>query len=176
MKLCGTSQLDGLRRTERKGADNQETRQRKRQKAVVKSKEKEVTSGVLKSIPTAMKRAWIGVASKDHVLLGVNGHFVQVCHGKGGSLRKMKAGDAFVYYSPTITFGGKDKLQAFTAIGTVRTGEVYQFEMSSDFKPFRCDVDFFSAKETPISLLKPTLLITQGNWDGFFGEVTSRYH
>ena len=41
-------------------------------------------------------------------------------------------------------------MQSFTAIGRVRTGEVYQVEMTSRFKPFRADVKFLKAKEAPI--------------------------
>src|SRR5207237_446143 len=100
---------------------------------------------------TSMK-CWLGVVSKEHVLRGVAENFVQVCHGKGAPLRRMNAGDGFVYYSPVITFGGKDKLQAFTAIGVVRTGEVYQVKMSPDFHPFRCDVDFKPCQEVPVKL------------------------
>jgi hypothetical protein len=113
-------------------------------------------------------KCWLGVVSKEHVMRGVAGNYVQVCHGKGGPLQRMKQGDWFVYYSPVVTFGGKDKLQAFTAMGVVRSGKVYQFEMSRDFKPFRCDVDFKPCKEVLISTLKSQLSITQGNWGMMF--------
>lgn len=111
-----------------------------------------------------MAKCWMGVVSKDHVLLGVAGSFAQVCHGKKSALTRMKQGDWFVYYSPLEMFGDKKKLQAFTAIGVVRTGEVYQFEQSPDFKPFRIDIDYFNCKEVPVSELKSALAITQGNW------------
>ena len=49
---------------------------------------------------------------------------MQVCHGKAGSLRRIKPGDGIAYYSPSEVFGGgTDRLQAFTAIGRVREGE-----------------------------------------------------
>ena len=113
-------------------------------------------------------KCWLGVVSKEHVLRGIAGNYVQVCHGKGAPLRRMRGGDRFVYYSPVVTFGSKEKLQALTAIGTVRSGQVYQCEMSKDFKPFRCDVDFKPCKEVPISTLKAQLSITQGNWGMLF--------
>lgn len=109
-------------------------------------------------------KCWVGVVSKEHVLYGVAGNYVQVCHGKGEPLRRMKKGDGFVYYSPVTTFGSKNKLQAFTAIGIVRDGRVYQFEMSPDFKPFRCNVDFKPCNEIPIAKLKSELSITRGSW------------
>lgn len=111
-----------------------------------------------------MTKFWIGVVSKEHVLRGVNGSFAQVCHGKKYALERMKAGDWFAYYSPVETFKGKKKLQAFTAIGIVRTAIVYQFEMSPDFKPHRVDIDYFPCKEVHIGELKSELDITKGNW------------
>lgn len=58
---------------------------------------------------------WIAVASAEHVQKGRLSGFMQVCHGKGAPLRRMKPNDWVVYYSPTVTFGGRDKLQSFTA-------------------------------------------------------------
>lgn len=111
------------------------------------------------------KKYWLGVVSKEHVLRGIEGNYVQVCHGKKAPLQRMQAGDGFVYYSPVVTFGGKDKLQAFTAIGTVKPGETYQVEMFENFKPFRKDVEFIKDfKEAPIDSLKKKLSLTQGNW------------
>lgn len=96
---------------------------------------------------------WIGVASRDHVNCGVSGGFAQVCHGKGAPLKKMAPGDWLIYYSPVITFGEKKSCQAFTAIGQVKEGEPYQFQMMPDFVPFRRDINFVSSKETPIAPL-----------------------
>lgn len=66
-----------------------------------------------------MARAWIAVASAEHVRIGRAQGFMQVCHGKGGPLRRTAAGDTVIYYSPAETMRGKDRLQAFTAIGTI---------------------------------------------------------
>jgi predicted RNA-binding protein len=44
-------------------------------------------------------------------------------------------------------------LQHFTAIGTVMTGEIYQVEMTPDFKPYRMDVHFLKCHESPIKPL-----------------------
>lgn len=68
---------------------------------------------------------WVAVASAEHVRHGRRGGFMQVCHGKAGPLRRIHPGDRVVYYSPTISFGGKDRLQAFTALGTVLPGDSY---------------------------------------------------
>lgn len=95
-------------------------------------------------------RHWIAVASKEHVVRGVEGGFAQVCHGKGGPLKRMHADDWIIYYSPTIRFGEKEPCRAFTAIGRIKAGEPYPFRMSDDFVPYRRDVQFVPAVETPI--------------------------
>ena len=49
-------------------------------------------------------------------------------------------GSHVVYYSPTARLGGKRPLQAFTALGVVKDGDPYQFDMGSGFCPFRSRV------------------------------------
>jgi hypothetical protein len=88
---------------------------------------------------------------------------MQVCHGKGGPLRRISPGDQVAYYSPTETFGGKDRLQAFTAIGTVRPGIPYQADMGGGFRPFRRDVLWRDAIEAPVRPLLGLLSFTREN-------------
>jgi hypothetical protein len=87
-------------------------------------------------------RYWIIVASREHVMLGVAGGFAQAGHGKRSGLDRMHAGDRIIYYSPKVTYGGNDPLQAFTALGEVADDEIMQVEMSLDFKPFRRKVRY----------------------------------
>jgi hypothetical protein len=61
---------------------------------------------------------------------------MQVCHGKGGPLRRIRPGDGVVYYSPTACFGRKDRLQAFTAIGIAENDRTYQVDMEQAFARF----------------------------------------
>jgi len=96
------------------------------------------------------RRYWIGVASKEHVALGVAGGFCQLCHGKAQPLRRMSVGDWIIYYSPKVVFGEPTPCQAFTAIGEVVGSEVYPIEMFPGFVPYRRDIRFLSASETPI--------------------------
>jgi len=93
---------------------------------------------------------WIGVVSKEHVDHGIAGGFAQVSHGKAGPLERMRAGDGLIFYSPRTTYPDGEPLQAFTAIGRVRTGTVYQATMGDGFRPFRLDVDFLPAHPAPI--------------------------
>jgi EVE domain-containing protein len=110
-------------------------------------------------------RNFVAVASAAHVRLGRAAGFMQVCHGKVAPLRRLQSGDRIVYYSPTVTFGGKDRLQAFTAIGTVREGEPYQIEMAGGFRPFRRDVIWDQAEEMPIGPLLDCLQFAgKPNW------------
>lgn len=110
--------------------------------------------------------AWMAVASAEHVRRGRAGGFMQVCHGKAAPLRRVRPGDRVVYYSPTDRFGGSDRLQAFTAIGSALPGEPYAFDMGGGVIPFRRDVAWWPADEVPIRPLLDRLDLTAGlrNW------------
>jgi hypothetical protein len=108
--------------------------------------------------------AWLGVVSRAHVQRGVAGGFAQLCHGKAQPLRRMRAGDWLVYYSPTVEMGGAG-LQAFTAIGRVEDEEVFSFDMGGGFVPFRRRVKYARAREVPLAMMKDRLdLCTRENW------------
>lgn len=109
---------------------------------------------------------WIAVASAEHVQKGRLSGFMQVCHGKGAPLRRMKPNDWVVYYSPTVTFRGKEKLQSFTALGQVKDREPYQVDLGNGFCPFRRDVLWLDAQEVLITPLLAQLDFTKNkkNW------------
>ncbi len=113
-----------------------------------------------------MSRNWIAVASADHVRHGLAAGIMQVCHGKAAPLRRVEPGDRVAYYAPTIAFRGKAKCQAFTALGIVRDGEPYPFEMAAGFCPFRRDVKWLPARDAPIGPLLDRLDFAAGkrNW------------
>ena len=93
---------------------------------------------------------WIAVISKDHAMKGVNGNFTQVNHGKEAPLKRMKKDDWLVIYSPRQSMEGSEKYQAFTAIGRVADDEVYSFQMTEDFIPFRRKISYLKSTETSI--------------------------
>ncbi len=102
-------------------------------------------------------RYWIGVVSKSHVDRGVAGGFAQVCHGKAGPLKKMKANDYLIYYSPKTDMTDGEPLQCFTALGIVIDHEPYFYPMSEDFVPARRNIRYLDFKPVPIKPLIPQL-------------------
>jgi len=120
--------------------------------------------------PVSARQCWIGVVSKEHVDIGRAGGFAQVNHGKAGPLERMRAGDGFAYYSPRTGHPDGEPLQAFTAIGRVRTGIVYQVEQGADFRPFRLDVDYLPAHPAPIKPLVAQLsfIRNKARWGAAF--------
>jgi len=95
-------------------------------------------------------RNWIVVASKDHAHHGVKGSFIQANHGKRGALDRMRPGDRLAVYSPREVYGEPGRLQAFTALGTICDGAVWQADEGPDFKPFRRKVSFEPVKDAPL--------------------------
>ncbi|MES2274700.1 MAG: EVE domain-containing protein [Bacteroidota bacterium] len=129
------------------------------------------------------KKYWLTVVSKDHIMRGVDGGFMQANHGKEQPLKKMKPGDAVVFYSPKQTYAGDEKLQAFTAIGEVADDTVYQHKMSEDFTPYRRNINYYPANDASIQpLIKDLEFIkNKQSWGyafrfGFFEINQADYH
>jgi hypothetical protein len=125
-----------------------------------------------------MTRYWMAVASREHVLKGVEGGFCQACHGKRSPLARMKPGDWVIYYSSKLKFDEQEPCQKFTAIGQIQEGEPYEFDMGEGFVPFRRDVQFVDCQEVAIRPLIPKLsfITDPARWGypfrtGFF-EIT----
>ncbi len=97
-----------------------------------------------------MARYWIGVAVRAHVKRGEAGGFCQLGHGKAAPVARLAPGDGLVYYAPRETLDGKDPVQAFVAIGRVKSGDVYRADQGGGFHPHRRDVTYLQAREAPI--------------------------
>ena len=110
------------------------------------------------------QRFWIGVVSREHVLIGATGGFAMMNHGKLAPLRRLTPGDGLIYYSPKTAWPDGAPLKAFTAIGTVRDAAPYQAEMRPGMLGYRRDIDWLPAAETPISLVIDRLEFVRGNW------------
>lgn len=116
------------------------------------------------------RRFWIGVVAQDHAEHAICGGFAQVNHGKAGPLERLHAGEGFAIYSPRTTHPDGAPLQAFTAIGRVRTGIVYQADVDARFRPFRVDVEYLPARVAPIRPLieSLTFLHSKTHWGAAF--------
>lgn len=110
--------------------------------------------------------SWLAIASADHVAIGRREGFMQVCHGKGGPLRRISPGDRVIYYSPTQIFGVKDGLMSFTAFGHAVGSAPYRHDMGEGFVPFRLDVAWKASRPVPIRPMLDALELTRGksNW------------
>ncbi len=118
-----------------------------------------------------VSRNWLAVASAEHVAMGRKAGFMQVCHGKAAPLRRVQPGDRIVYYSPNSNYSPshavreKDRLQSFTAIGTVKAGAPYRVDTDALFQPYRRDVDWHEAEAVPIATVLGQLeLGREKNW------------
>jgi EVE domain len=100
---------------------------------------------------------WIGVVSKAHVEAAVAGGFTQLTYGKAGALERMREGDGFVFYSPRTDHQDGDRVQAFTAIGRIANGAIFQGDEADGVTPFRREASYLAAHEAPIKPLIETL-------------------
>jgi EVE domain len=113
-----------------------------------------------------MTKYWIAVASADHLVRGKQGGFMQVNHGKAAPLKRIKKGDIVAYYSPLKTYGGTEKLRAFTGLGRITSETPYEGDMGEGLKPFRHNVSWFETQDAPIECMLQKLGFTKGktNW------------
>ncbi|MGB1288502.1 MAG: EVE domain-containing protein, partial [Aggregatilineales bacterium] len=93
---------------------------------------------------------WITVAAKDHVMIGVNGNFCQLGHGKKAPVARLKPADWLTYYAPRTKLKGGDRVQAFVALGQIKPGEPYKVKVSDEFLAWRRDVDYSKGEDAAI--------------------------
>lgn len=115
-------------------------------------------------------RYWIGVASREHVRVGVRGGFAQFSHGKPGPAKRLSKGDWVVYYSGKKRYGEPEPCQRFTAIGEVVDAAPVQVEQHPGFRPWRRKVAYRKAAETDIHALIDQLSFIRDKtrWGGVF--------
>jgi hypothetical protein len=117
-------------------------------------------------VATPLPGDWIAVASADHVARGVALGVMQVGHGAGAPLTRIAPGSRVAYYSPTATFGGRDRLQCFTALGVVAAGDVYQADEGGGVRPFRRNVRYIAVQAALIAPLldEPRFVLSRPTW------------
>ncbi len=99
----------------------------------------------------------MAVASQEHVQLGMQEEFAQICHGKVAPLKAMKPDDKIIYYSPTRIYGEKKPYQKFTALGTIQPDPPYQENEFGEQAPWRRHVIYTPVREVAIKELIPLL-------------------
>ena len=99
------------------------------------------------------KSYWAVTASADHAARGKAEGIVQANHGKDSPLKRMKAGDGVVIYSPRATFPDGPPLQAFTLIGRIAGDDPYQHQIANNVM-WRRGVIW---QEGRIALIRPML-------------------
>lgn len=102
-------------------------------------------------------RYWVVVASQDHVAKGRELGIVQANHGKISAMKKLSPDDMIIFYSPRVSFSGKESLKKFTAIARVKNRPLYQSDMGTNFLAYRRDVEFLSVEALDILPLVPSL-------------------
>jgi hypothetical protein len=120
------------------------------------------------NVPAA-PRCWIGVVPQNEALAAVAGGYVEINRGRAGPLERMRAGDAFALYSPRTSADGT-ALQAFTALGRVADGVVYQAPRPADRRPFRLTAAYYATIPAPIRPLLPSLAFIRNpaHWGAAF--------
>lgn len=119
----------------------------------------------------AAPTCWIGVAAAAHVRVGREQGFVMFAHGKHSAVKQLRPGDAFAYYSPTETLGGKDPVRRFTVIGTIAEGEPEPSPvMGAGVEAWSRRAHYLDAQEADIYLLLPQFdfVTDQSHWGMYF--------
>jgi predicted RNA-binding protein len=111
---------------------------------------------------------WINTVSRDHVIIGKEGGFVQSGHGKETPLKKMAKGDMIIFYSPKTSFKDGKPLKRFTALARLVDNHIYQVTVLNTFKPYRRNAKYFRCQEADIvPLIEQLNFITNKKSWGF---------
>ena len=99
------------------------------------------------------RRYWIGVVARDHVEAAVANGFIELSYGKAAPLARMQPGDGLAFYSPRASFPNGEPLQAFTAIGRVGDGPVFEVAPVEPAPIYRRGATWLDATPAPIKPL-----------------------
>jgi hypothetical protein len=116
------------------------------------------------------RRYWIAVVPRDHVEAAVAQGFVQLNYGKAAPLSRMQPGDGLAFYSPRESFPDGAPLQAFTAIGRVGDGPIFEVPPVEPTPVFRRGAAWLDATPVPIKPLLPelTFIRNKAHWGAAF--------
>jgi len=115
-------------------------------------------------------RYWIGVASREHVRVGVKGGFAQFSHGKLSPAKRLSKGDWVIYYSGKEKYGEAKPCRKFVAMGEVVDSEPFQVEQFPGFTPWRRKIKYRKAVEADIHPLieRLSFIKNKSRWGAAF--------
>ena len=116
------------------------------------------------------RRYWIAVVAQDHVEAALTHGFVQLNYGKAEPLARMQPGDGLAFYSPRAHFPDGAPLQAFTAIGRVGDGPIFEVPPEQPSALFRRSACWLDATPAPIKplLAELSFIRNKEHWGAAF--------
>ena len=93
---------------------------------------------------------WIGVAAKQHVMMGLRDGYCMFAHGEHRAVEKLGVGDLFTYYAPMIGMGTGGQVRVFVAIGTVLDVPPEAQPMGGALIGWRRKAHYFDAQDASI--------------------------
>ncbi|MDB5506038.1 MAG: hypothetical protein JWR75_676 [Devosia sp.] len=93
---------------------------------------------------------WIGVAARQHVMMGVRDGYCMFAHGDHRAVEKLGAGDLFTYYAPMGGMGTGGQIRAFVAIGTVLDVAPEAKPMGNSMMGWQRGARYFEAEDASI--------------------------
>src|SRR5512146_1556602 len=116
------------------------------------------------------RRYWIGVVPEDRVAQAVTEHFVQLQYGRHAPLARMQAGDGLAFYSPRVSDPDGAPRRAFTAIGRVDEGPVFEVPPPPPAPIYRRGASYLDASPAPIAPLLDHLsfIRNKAHWGAAF--------
>lgn len=116
------------------------------------------------------RRYWIGVVAQDRVEAAVAQGFVELNNGKAAPLARMQPGDGLAFYSPRERFPDGASLQAFTAIGRIGDGPIFEVPPGEPAAICRRNAAWLDATPVPIRPLleQLTFIRNKAHWGAAF--------
>ena len=116
------------------------------------------------------RRYWIGVVPEDHVAQAVAYRFVQLQYGRQAPLARMQPGDGLAFYSPRESDPDGAPRRAFTAIGRIDEGPVFEVPPPPPAPIYRRGAGYLDASPAPIAPLLDHLsfIRNKAHWGAAF--------
>lgn len=116
------------------------------------------------------RRYWIAVVPRDHADAAVANGFVELSYARAEPLARMQPGDGLLFYSPRDHFPDGDPLQAFTAIGRIAEGPIFEAPPPPPAPIFRRGAQWLDATPAAIRPLIETLsfIRNKAHWGAAF--------